>query len=89
MDADGKACLVSGAVPEEDGSLRTAEVSVSPAGYTAAIGQDAGFTSSGNTFAIVVTGTDEAGGLATPETSSRQVTLTLRSLPQITFTQKG
>lgn len=88
MDADGKACLVSGAVPEEDGSLRTAEVSVSPAGYTAAIGQDAGFTSSGNTFAIVVTGTDEAGGLATPETSSRQVTLTLRSLPQITFTQK-
>lgn len=89
MDADGKACLVSGTVPEEDGSLRTAEVSVSPAGYTAAIGQDAGFTSSGNTFAIVVTGTDEAGGLATPETSSRQVTLTLRSLPQITFTQKG
>lgn len=89
LDADGKARLVSGAVPEADGSLRAAEVSVSPAGYTAATGQDAEFTSTGNTFTVVLTLEGEAGtGVsATPETSARQVTLTLRNLPQITFTQ--
>lgn len=91
LDADGKACLVSGAVPQADGSLRVAELSVSPAGYTAAMGQDAGFTSTGNAFAIVLTLESESGtGVsATPETSARQVTLTLRNLPQITFTKKA
>lgn len=89
LDADGKACLVSGAVPESDGSLRVAEVSVSPAGYTAALGQDAGFTSTGNAFAIVLTPEGETGTSATPETTARQVTLTLRNLPQITFTKKA
>lgn len=89
LDADGKACLVSGAVPESDGSLRVAEVSVSPAGYTAALGKDAEFTSTGNAFAIVLTPEGETGTYATPETSARRVTLTLRNLPQITFTQKA
>lgn len=86
--SDGKACLVSGAVPGEDGSLLTAEASAEPEGYSTVFGADAAFTSTGNTFSLVLTA-DVAGNAATPEAASRQVTLTLRSLPQIVFTAQG
>lgn len=87
LDADGKACLISGALSGEDGLL-TAEVSVSPAGYQAVWGEDAGFTSTGNAFSVVLT-QDSSVESATPEASARQVTLTLRKLPQIVFTAQG
>lgn len=84
LDADGKACLVSGALPGADGLL-TAEASVSPTGYQAVWGEDAGFTSTGNIFSVVLT-RDNTVESAIPESSARQVTLTLRKLPQIVFT---
>ena len=83
--SDGKACLVSGAVPGEDGSLLTAEASTEPEEYSAVFGADAAFTSTGNTFSLVLTA-DVDGNAATPEAASRLVTLTLRNLPQIVFT---
>ena len=86
QDADGKACLVSGALPGEDGLL-TAEVSASPAGCQAEFGTEAGFTSTGNTFVLHLTEENSADA-ATPENASRQVTLTLRNLPQIILTAK-
>ena len=84
QDADGKVCLVSGALPGEDGLL-TAEVSASPTGWHAEFGTEAGFTSTGNTFSLHLTEGNSADA-ATPENASRQVTLTLRNLPQIVFT---
>lgn len=84
LAADGKACLVSGALPGEDGLL-TAEVSVSPARYQAVLREDPGFTSTGNSFSVVLN-LDGSMESATPEASARQVTLTLRKLPQIVFT---
>ena len=86
MDADGKACLVSGALPGEEG-LMTAEVSLSPAGWQAEFGTEAAFTSTGNTFSLHLTEENSADA-ATPENASRQVTLTLRNLPQIILTAK-
>lgn len=83
--SDSKACLVSGAVPGEDGSLLTAEASTEPEEYIAVFGADAAFTSTGNTFTLVLTA-DVEGNAATLEAASRQVTLTLRNLPQIVFT---
>ncbi|WP_294451781.1 hypothetical protein [uncultured Gemmiger sp.] len=86
QDADGKACLVSGALPGEEG-LMTAEISLSPAGWHAEFGTEAAFTSTGNTFSLHMTEGNSADA-ATPENASRQVTLTLRNLPQIVFTAK-
>lgn len=86
MDADGKTCLVSGTLPGEDG-LMTAEVGVSPTGWHAEFGTEAGFTSTGNTFVLHLTEENTADA-ATSENASRQVTLTLRNLPQIVFTAK-
>lgn len=86
QDADGKACLVSGALPGEEGLL-TAAVSISPTGWQAEFGTEAGFTSTGNTFVLHLTEENSADA-ATPENASRQVTLTLRNLPQIVFTAK-
>ena len=86
MDADGKTCLVSGTLPGEDG-LMTAEVGVSPTGWHAEFGTEAGFTSTGNIFVLHLT-EEHSADAATPENASRQVTLTLRNLPQIVFTAK-
>ncbi len=86
QDADGKACLVSGALPGEEG-LMTAAVSISPTGWQAEFGTEAAFTSTGNTFSLHMTEGNSADA-ATPENASRQVTLTLRNLPQIVFTAK-
>lgn len=84
QDVDGKACLISGALPGEEG-LMTAEVSISPAGWQAEFGTDAGFTATGNTVLLHLT-EENAADASTPENASRQVTLTLRNLPQIVFT---
>lgn len=84
MDSDGRACLVSGALPGADGALLTAEVLLEPDGCRADFGAGADFTATGNGFSLRITVPE---GQATPEGKSRQVTLTLRSLPQVVFSK--